>query len=205
MTLLHSGWGIQLFDYDNDGFKDLLISQGHDLDTVELNYPQLHYKEPLLLARNNGKGAFVDVSRDSGTVFQQPWVGRGLAVGDLDNDGRLDAVVSTNGGPAHILHNETVTSNHWLILNLIGHKSNRDGIGAEIKITTTHGSQYRTVSTAGSYLSSNDKRTHFGLGSDAVATLIEIRWPSGVVQKLINVHADQIVKVDEAASVAGTK
>jgi len=205
MTLLHSGWGVQFLDYDNDGFKDLLISQGHDLDTVELNYPQLHYKEPMLLARNTGKGTFVDVSKASGTVFQQPWVGRGLAVGDLDNDGRLDAVVSTNGGPAHILHNETVTSNHWLILNLIGHKSNRDGVGAEIKVTTTHGSQYRTVSTAGSYLSSNDKRAHFGLGSDAVASSIEIRWPSGMVQKLINIHADQILKVDEAANVTGTK
>ena len=205
MTLLHSGWGVQLLDYDNDGFKDLLVSQGHDLDTVKLNYPQLHYKEPMLLARNTGKGTFVDVSKDSGVVFRQPWVGRGLAVGDLDNDGRLDAVVSTNGGPAHILHNETITSNHWLILNLIGHKSNRDGIGAEIRITTTHGSQYRTVSTAGSYLSSNDKRAHFGLGSDAVAISIEIRWPSGVVQKLSNVHADQILKVDESANATGTK
>ncbi len=205
MTLLHSGWGVQFLDYDNDGFKDLLISQGHDLDTVELNYPQLRYKEPMLLAHNTGKGTFADVSKESGIVFKQPWVGRGLAVGDLDNDGRLDAVVSTNGGPAHILHNETVTSNHWLILNLIGHKSNRDGIGAEIKVTTTHGSQYRTVSTAGSYLSSNDKRAHFGLGSDAVASSIEIRWPSGMVQKLINIHADQILKVDEAANVTGTK
>lgn len=205
MTLLHSGWGVQLLDYDNDGFKDLLISQGHDLDTVELNYPQLHYKEPMLLAHNNGKGTFVDVSKDSGIVFQQRWVGRGLAVGDLDNDGRLDAVVSTNGGPAHILHNETITSNHWLILNLIGHKSNRDGIGAEIKVTTTQGSQYRTVSTAGSYLSSNDKRAHFGLGSDAVAISIEIRWPSGVVQKLSNVHVDQILKVEESTNAAGTK
>jgi hypothetical protein len=200
MTLLHSGWGIQFLDYDNDGLKDLLIAQGHDLDTIELNYPQLHYKEPMLLARNAGKGVFVDVSKDSGAVFRQPWVGRGMAVGDLDNDGRLDAVVSTNGGPAHILHNETATSNHWLILNLVGHKSNRDGIGAEIKVTTTHGSQYSTVSTAGSYLSSNDKRVHFGLGTDAAATSIEIRWPSGIVQQLTNIRADQILKVVEPAN-----
>ncbi len=99
MTLLHSGWGIRFLDYDNDGLKDILIAQGHDLDTVELNYPQLHYKEPMLLAHNIGKGGFVDVSAQSGAVFQQPWVSRGLAVGDLDNDGRIDAVVTTQRRP----------------------------------------------------------------------------------------------------------
>ena len=197
MTLLHSGWGIRFLDYDNDGLKDLLITQGHDLDTVELNYPQLHYKEPMLLARNMGKGVFVDVSKESGAVFSQPWVGRGMAVGDLDNDGRVDAVVTTNGGEAHILHNETATANHWLSVFLIGHASNRDGIGAEVKVTTAHGAQYITVSTAGSYLSSNDKRAHFGLGSDAVAKTVEVRWPSGITQKLLNVAADQVLKVDE--------
>ncbi len=199
MTLLHSGWGIRFLDYDNDGLKDILIAQGHDLDTVELNYPQLHYREPMLLARNVGKGGFVDVSAQSGAVFQEPWVSRGMAVGDLDNDGRVDAVVTTNGGAAHILHNETVTGNHWLLLNLVGHRSNRDGIGAEIKLTTSKGSQFVTVSTAGSYLSSNDKRAHFGLGADTTAKAIEIRWPSGVVQKLDNVRGDQILKVDEPA------
>ena len=197
MTLLHSGWGIHFLDYDNDGKKDLLIAQGHDLDTVELNYPQLHYKEPMLLARNMGEGRFVDVSAMSGSVFQQRWVGRGMAVGDLDNDGRLDAVVTTNGGSAHILHNETVTQNHWLSLLLVGHKSNRDAIGAEIKVITAHGTQYWTVSTAGSYLSSNDKRAHFGLGPDAVATRVEIRWPSGIRQTLENVTGDRVVRIDE--------
>ncbi len=109
MTLLHSGWGIHFLDYDNDGLKDLLVAQGHDLDTIELNFPQLRYKEPMLLARNTGKG-FVDVSSKSGAVFQQAWVGRGMAVGDLDNDGRVDAVVTTNDGPAYILRNETATA-----------------------------------------------------------------------------------------------
>jgi enediyne biosynthesis protein E4 len=202
MTLLHSGWGIQFMDYDNDGLKDLLVTQGHDLDTVELNYPQVHYKEPMLLVRNMGDRKFVDVSSQSGAVFQQHWVGRGMAVGDLDNDGRLDAVVTTNGGPAYILHNETPTANHWLTLLLVGHKSNRDGIGAEIKVTTSHGSQYWTVSTAGSYLSSNDKRAHFGLGTDTEARSIEIRWPSGVRQTLTNVAGDRIVRIDEAAGPA---
>ena len=196
ITLLHSGWGIHFLDYDNDGWKDLLIAQGHDLDTVELNYPQLRYKEPMLLARNTGK-RFVDVSNQSGSVFQQPWVGRGMAVGDLDNDGRVDAVVTTNGGAAHILHNETSTRNHWLSIDLVGHRSNRDGIGAVIKVTTSKGAQYVTVTTAGSYLSSNEKRVHFGLGADAVAKEIEIHWPSGVVQKLENIPADKILKIDE--------
>ncbi|RXH56890.1 CRTAC1 family protein [Granulicella sibirica] len=196
MTLLHSGWGIHFLDYNNDGLKDLLVAQGHDLDTIELNYPQLHYKEPMLLARNTGNG-FVDVSKSSGAVFAEPWVGRGMAVGDLDNDGRLDAVVSTNGGATHILHNETPTTNHWLTLNLVGHTSNRDAIGAEVQVTTSTGVQTVTVSTAGSYLSSNDKRAHFGLGSDAVARLVKIRWPSGIMQTLEQVTANQVLKVDE--------
>jgi enediyne biosynthesis protein E4 len=196
MTLLHSGWGVRFLDYDNDGLKDLLVAQGHDLDTIELNYPQLHYKEPILLARNTGRG-FVDVSAQSGEIFHQAWVGRGLAIGDIDNDGRVDAVVTTNGGPAYVLHNETATANHWLTLSLIGHRSNRDGIGAEIKLTTSSGSQYVTVSTAGSYLSSSDKRAHFGLGADAIAKSIEIRWPSGAVQTLENVRADQMLTVNE--------
>ncbi len=198
MTLLHSGWGIRFLDYDNDGKKDLLVAQGHDLDTVELNFPQLHYKEPMLLARNMGKGVFVDVSKQSGAVFGQPWVSRGMAVGDLDNDGRLDAVVNTNGGPAHILHNETSTANHWLTLNLIGHKSNRDAIGAEIHLSSPHtGTQLWTVSTTGSYLSSNDKRATFGLGPDATATTVTIHWPSGITQTLKDTPANQILTVDE--------
>ncbi len=196
MTLLHSGWGIHFLDYDNDGLKDLLVAQGHDLDTVELSSPQLRYKEPMLLARNTGKG-FVDVSGASGAVFQQAWVSRGMAVGDLDNDGRMDAVVNTNDGAPHVLHNETATANHWLLLNLVGHKSNRDAIGAEIKLTTSKGAQFVTVSTAGSYLSSNDKRAHFGLGADVSAKEIEIRWPSGVVQKLNDVRGDRVLTIDE--------
>jgi enediyne biosynthesis protein E4 len=201
ITLLHSGWGIRFLDYDNDGLKDLLITQGHDLDTIQLNFPQLRYKEPMLLARNTGK-RFVDVSSKSGAVFQQAWVGRGLAVGDLDNDGRVDAVVTTNDGPAYVLHNETATGNHWLTLSLVGHRSNRDAIGAEIQVTTSAGTQMETVSTAGSYLSSNDKRAHFGLGKDATASKVEIHWPSGIVQTLTDVKGDRIVQVDEPAQPA---
>ena len=197
MSLLHSGWGLHFLDYDNDGWKDLLIAQGHDLDTIELTSPNLHYREPMLLARNTGK-KFVDVSAGSGAVFQQAWLGRGLAVGDIDNDGKIDAVVTTNDGPAYILRNLTKTQNHWLTLNLVGHKSNRDAIGASVKIVSAKtGVQYGTVSTAGSYLSSSDKRLHFGLGPDAIVDTLEIRWPSGIRQKLSAVHGDQLLLVNE--------
>jgi hypothetical protein len=200
-TMLHSGWGIRFFDYDNDGLKDLLIAQGHDLDTIELNFPNLRYREPMMLLRNTGK-QFVDVSADSGAIFKQPWLGRGMAIGDIDNDGRLDAVVSTNDGPAHILHNETETKNHWLTLKLVGHRSNRDAIGAEVKLTTSAGSQWATVTTTSSYLSSSDKRVHFGLGSDASAQSIEVRWPSGIRQTLKDVRADQILQIDEPSTLS---
>ncbi len=198
ISMLHSGWGLRFLDYDNDGWKDLLIAQGHDLDTVELTNPQLHYREPMLLARNTGRG-FVDVSAESGSAFHQAWVGRGLATGDIDNDGRIDAVVSTNDGPAYVVHNETKTTNHWLILKLVGHTSNRDAIGALVKVVTSQGPQYTTVTTASSYLSSSDKRVHFGLGTDAAAQTVEIRWPSGIQQVLKNVHGDQILQVEEPA------
>ena len=109
MTLLHSGWGLRFMDYDNDGWKDLLIAQGHDLDTIEKSFPDLHYREPPMLLRNVEGKKFVDVGPVSGEVFQQSWVGRGMAIGDIDNDGRIDAVVTENGGPAHILMNRTPT------------------------------------------------------------------------------------------------
>lgn len=196
MTMTHSGWGVRFLDYDNDGWKDLLIAQGHDLDTIELTSPNLRYREPMLLARNTGHG-FVDVSADAGSVFREAWVGRGMAIGDIDNDGRLDAVVTTNDGPLYILHNETSTTNHWLTLKLVGHKSNRDAIGAEVKLTTANNTQIETVTTASSYLSSSDKRVHFGLGQETSAQKIEIYWPSGIRQSLKNVRADQILEVDE--------
>ena len=198
ITLLHSGWSLRFLDYDNDGRKDLLIAQGHDLDTVEKSYPQLHYREPMMLLRNMGSH-FVDVSSLSGPIFKEAWVGRGMAIGDIDNDGRIDAVVTTNGGPIHILHNETSTGNHWLTLKLVGHKSNRDGIGALVEVTTSQGPQWVTVTTSSGYLSASDPRPHFGLGADASAQSVTIRWPSGILQTLHSVAGDRIVQVDEPA------
>jgi hypothetical protein len=200
ITLLHSGWGVRFMDYDNDGWKDLIITQGHDLDTIELTAPTLRYREPMLLVHNDQGQKFTDVSEASGDVFQKSWAGRGLAVGDLDNDGRLDVVVTTNDGPVHVLHNEIPSSNHWLLLKLVGHKSNRDAIGAEIKLTTASGSQLATLTTASSYLSSSDKRLHFGLGKETKVLQIEIRWPSGIVQTLHDVRGDQMLQIDESAT-----
>jgi hypothetical protein len=120
-----------------------------------------------------------------------------MTIGDMNNDGRIDAVVTTNDRPAHILRNETASANHWLTLILTGHRSNRDGIGAEIKLTAAHCSQFVTVTTSGGYRSANDKRAHFGLGSDTVANAIDNRWPSSILQHLDNVKADQFLRVDE--------
>lgn len=202
MTVLHSGWGARFVDYDNDGWKDLLIAQGHDLDNVALTSPQIHYREHLMVARSIDGKKFVDVSAVSGPVFQQRWVGRGMAIGDIDNDGRMDAVVTENDGPLHILMNRTQTGNHWIGIHLIGHKSNRDGIGAVVKIVTSAGPQWQTVTTAASYLSSSDPRAHFGLGQDSIVKSIEVRWPSGIVQTLNNVAGDRYLTIDEPAGSA---
>jgi enediyne biosynthesis protein E4 len=205
VSMPHSGWGIRFIDYDNDGWKDLLVAQGHDLDTIELTSPNLHYREPMSLIRNTGT-RFVDVTVESGPAFQQPWVARGLAIGDIDNDGRVDAVVTTNDGGLHILRNETATANHWLTLKLVGHKSNRDAIGAEVKLKSADGGlQLATVTPGGSYLSSSDKRVHFGLGAEARVAAIEIRWPSGIVQTLRDVAADQFLQVDEPVAAPAEK
>jgi hypothetical protein len=198
ISLFHSGWSARFLDYDNDGWKDLLIAQGHDLDNIEKQNPLLHYREPMLLARNTGH-TFQDVSANSGEVFKQAWAARGMAIGDIDNDGRIDAVVTTNGGQVHVLHNETVTSNDWITLRLIGHTSNRDGIGAVVKVTGDGGPQWATVTTASGYLSSSDPRIHFGLGPSAGEVNVKIRWPSGIVQSLAHVQPDRQITVDEPA------
>jgi len=204
-TLMHSGWGISALDYDNDGWKDLIIAQGHDIDNIELTFPTLHYKEPMLLLRNDGGKSFTDVSAQSGGPFHQAWVGRGLATGDIWNDGHVDVVVTTNDGPAYILRNVTSTPNHWLGVKLVGHRSDRDGIGAEIKISTSAGMQMETVSTAGGYLSANDRRVHFGLGLDKEAKTVEVRWPSGTLQTLKNVAGDRFIEIDEPTARVATK
>ena len=198
----YSGWGVKFMDYDNDGWKDLFVAQGHVLDTIQLTFPHLRYLEPPLLLRNSGK-QFVDVSAQSGAVFQRQWAARGLAVGDIDNDGDLDVVITTNNGPAYVLRNEGGNAKNWLLIRLVGQKSNRDGIGAVIKLVAASGKeQYATVSTAGSYLSASDRRVHFGLDTEPSAKYLEIRWPSGVVQRVENVTANQILTITEPKTAA---
>ena len=198
ITMLHSGWGAKFFDYDNDGWKDLFVGQGHVMDNIELTQPNLRHLEPCLLMRNvNGK--FQDVTRQSGEALLTPRPARGVAFGDLDNDGFIDIAINCNNSPAVILHNQGGNGNHWLSIDTLGAVSNRDGIGARIRVVGDSGlTQHIMVSTASSYLSSNDKRAHFGLGKDKAARLVEIAWPSGIVQKLENVKADQILTVKEA-------
>lgn len=198
ITLLHSGWGVRFVDYDNDGWKDLFIAQAHVMDNIEVNEPHLHYLEPPMLLHNDRGRKFTDVSSNSGEVFHKRWAGRGLATGDIDNDGKVDVVVTSNNGPAWILRNETPSDNHWLTLKLAGVKSNRDAIGAHVEIATEWGKQYASVTTASSYQSSNDPRLHFGLGNAATVKSIRIRWPSGIVQTLSETKADQILTIKEA-------
>jgi enediyne biosynthesis protein E4 len=200
ITLLHSGWGTKLIDYDNDGRLDLFVAQGHVMDNIELTDPSLHYREPVLLMKNVGGGRFKDVSRESGAVFQVPLSARGAAFGDLNNDGSIDIAINCNNGPAVILRNHGNSDNGWLLVNLIGTKSNRDGIGAKLRLVSDDGAeQWAFASTAGSYLSASDKRVHFGLGKSRKARLLEITWPSGIVQRIEAIAANQILAAREPA------
>jgi hypothetical protein len=197
ITLFNSGWGAKFIDYDNDGWKDLFVGQGHSMDTIQLSQPSLRYLEPLLLMRNV-QGKFEDVSDRSGPVFRVPRAARGVAFGDLNNDGFVDVVVNSNDQRALVLQNRGGNGNHWLLVNTIGKKSNRDGIGAVIRLVAASGrEQHAIVSTAGSYLSANDKRVHFGLAQDQTVKLLEISWASGAVQRLEGIAADQILTIRE--------
>jgi len=175
------------------------VAQGHVMDNIELTEPSLRYREPPILLRNSG-ARFRDVSPQSGPAFQIPIAARGAAFGDLDNDGFIDIAINCNDGPAIVLRNQGGNGNHWLLVNLIGSVSNRDGIGAKLRLVTEDGAErFSFVSTAGSYLSASDKRAHFGLGSSKKIKLLEISWPSGKVQHLESIAADQILTVHEPA------
>jgi len=198
VTKTHSGWGARFLDYDNDGWKDIFVAQGHVMDNIELTQPGLRYFEKPLLLRNAG-GKFSDVSAKAGAPFLTQMAGRGAAFGDLNNDGAVDVVVSAIGAAPRVFRN-SAAENGWLLIDTVGTKSNRDGIGASIRIVMASGlEQYGFVSTAGSYLSAHDRRVHFGLGREREVKLLEIRWPSGVVQTWKNVAANQIFVAKEAA------
>jgi enediyne biosynthesis protein E4 len=197
LTISHSGWGARWVDLDDDGLLDLFVAQGHVMDNIELTEPRLHYRETPLLLKNTSSG-FRDVTAQSGPALKIRRAARGAAFGDLDNDGFIDVAINCNDGTAVILHNQGSNGNHWLTLNLIGTSSNRDAIGAKIRLVTDNGQQQtRFVSTAGSYISASDKRAHFGLGPSKKVQLIEITWPSGIVQRLESTSPDQVLTVKE--------
>ena len=194
-TLPFSGWSTRFFDYDNDGWKDLFVAQGHVMDTIEKTSPNLSYLQPPLLLRNES-GRFARVV--PGEVFKRDWAGRGAAFGDLDNDGDIDVVVSNAGQKAVVLRNDGGNQKGWLEIRTVGKRSNRDGIGCRVNVVSASGlSQYFTINTAVGYLSASDKRLLVGLDRDSTAKLVEVRWPSGLVQKFENVKARQVLVATE--------
>jgi len=187
LTSMSSGWGVGMEDFDNDGWKDLFVAQGHVLDNVQDIDASLRYRELPLLALNH-KGHFERT--DSGVT--KPLAARGVAFGDINNDGCMDAVISCLGGPPVLLLNRGGGNNHWLSISLQGARSNRDGYGARVSVN----GQTRFATSSGSYLCANDKRLHFGLGSSEKAT-VEVLWPSGAKQTINDVRADQFLSVRE--------
>jgi hypothetical protein len=196
-TFRYSGFGALLIDYDNDGARDVFMANGHIMDNIELYHAETRYAEPKLLYRNNGRGAFENVSDKLGPDLQLPRVSRGAAVADFDNDGDLDVLVSNNGQEPQLLLNDSGAKNRWLELALIGTRSNRDGVGARVKVVAGDLVLHDQRKGGRSYQSAHDTRLHFGLGARSMVDLIEIRWPSGSVDTLKNIEADRIITVKE--------
>jgi hypothetical protein len=196
-----STFGARFMDYDNDGARDLFLANGHVLDNIERYHADTHYAEPKLMFRNNGHGVFENVSDRLGPDFQLPRVSRGAAIGDFDNDGDLDILVNNCGQPPQLLRNDGGNANHWLQILLIGTKSNRDGVGARLKVTAGDLVLYDQRKGGMSYQSAQDPRLHFGLGGHAKVDAIEIVWPSGTVTKLSDVKSDQIIAIKEGVGI----
>jgi hypothetical protein len=195
-TQLYSGWGARFVDIDNDGWRDLFVAQGHVVDTIEKTNAYLKYKQPLLLLRNTGKG-FITVSPSAGAMFNTPVAARGAAVGDINNDGQPDIVVGVLNDAPVVLRNNG-SKNHWLGLQLVGTKSNRSAIGARVIVTdASNRKRIFDVSTAGSYLASNDPRVIIGLGAATAVRSVEIRWPSKQAQTIDNPAVDRYHTITE--------
>jgi hypothetical protein len=200
-AVLMSGVAMKFLDYDNDGWNDIVQANGAMVDNVQLYHGEVSYKEPLLMYRNLGKGQFEKVSESLGPDFMRPIVGRGLATADYDNDGGIDIVTNNRGDYPSLLHNDGGNANHWLTVFLIGTKSNRDGIGASLKLTSAGVTQVEQAKGGMSYMSASDPRIHFGLGKRTAIESLEITWPSGQVDRLTSLPVDQIIAVKEGSGI----
>lgn len=190
-------FGGGFFDYDNDGWLDIFIANGHVYPEVEQATPGTHYHQINSLFHNEGNGKFIEVGKSSGTGFETPYVGRGAAFADLDNDGFMDIVIANNGDSPLVLHNGGANGNHFLNFKLSGKKSNRDAMGARVRVVTGTTSQIREIAGGGSYLSQSDLRANFGIAKAKHAETVEITWPSGQRQTFRDVEADKFYLVEE--------
>lgn len=196
-SLLTLAFGVFFFDYDLDGYPDIFAANGHIEEEIGRVQPKVQYKEAPLLFHNLGKRHFENVTASMGAEFNRAIVGRGAAYADFDHDGDLDIVITTNHGPAYLYRNDGGNRNKWLSVRLVGTKSNRDGIGAVVRVESASGKQWSTVHSGGSYCSQSDLALTFGLGKDPMVSALEIDWPSGTKQRLANVAADQFLTIEE--------
>ncbi len=191
------GWGTMFFDFDNDGWPDLLLVNGHVYPEADALKIGIEYNEPKVLYHNRGDGTFADVSEVGGPGIGAATAARGLAVGDLWNDGRISAVIVNRNGPPSLLVNQTKYSNHWIGVRAVGTRSNRSGIGARVTVKTDLRQQINEVRSGSSYISQSDLRLHFGLGADKAIPSIEVRWPSGLIERFRNALSDTIITLKE--------
>jgi hypothetical protein len=191
------GWGCGFFDFDNDGWKDLLLVNGHVFPEVERLGIDIHYKDRAILYRNRGDGQFSDISETAGPGVLERHSARGAAFGDYDNDGLIEALINNQNEAPSLLKQESRPGNHWILLKLTGTQSNRSALGAKVRVIAGGRSQLDEVRSGGSYLSQNDLRLHFGLGATLHVDRIEVEWPSGMRQTLRDVAADRVVSIEE--------
>ncbi len=193
------GWGVTFVDVDNDGWPDLLLVNGHVYPEVDSQHLGSNFKEPKILYHNNGNGTFTDISANAGPGITAVSSARGLAAGDLWNDGRMSAVISNMNAPPMLLVNDVHNGNHWIAFHTVGSKSNRDGIGAKITVKAGTRTFVDEVRSGSSYISNNDMRVHFGLGSTAKIDSVQVRWPSGLLERFENLSVDSIHKLREGS------